>query len=30
MENYNTDSNEDDYESGEDCDGNIFEELLDL
>ena len=30
MENYDTDSSKDDYESSEDCDGNIFEKLLDL
>ena len=30
MENYDTDSSEDDYESSEDCDGNIFEKLLEL
>ena len=30
MENYDTDSSEDDYKSSEDCDGNIFEKLLDL
>ena len=30
MENYDTDSSEDVYESREDCDGNIFEKLLDL
>ena len=30
MENYDADSSEDDYESSGDCDGNIFEKLLDL
>ena len=30
VENYDTDSGEDDYESSEDCDGNIFEKLLEL
>ena len=30
MENYDTHSSEEDYESSEDCDGNIFEKLLDL
>ena len=30
IENYDTDSSEDDHESSEHCDGNIFEKLLDL
>ena len=30
MENYDTGSNEDEYESSEDCDVNIFEKPLDL
>ena len=30
MENYDTDSSKDDYGSSEDCDGNIFEKLLDI
>ena len=30
MENYDTDSSEDDYENSEGCDGNIFRKLLDL
>ena len=30
MENYDTDSREDDYKNSEDCDGNIFRKLLDL
>ena len=29
-ENYDTDSSEDVYECSEDCNGNIFEKLLDL
>ena len=30
IENFDTDSNEDDDESSEHCDGNIFEKLSDL
>ena len=30
MENYDTHSSEEDCESSEDCNGNIFEKLLDL